>query len=197
MRFVDISRLRFRSLFSRGKVEQELDEELRYHVERQMNENIATGMSSEEARYAALQSIRDVEQRKEECRDSRGVNIAEAVFYDFRYGLRSLRKSPAFSFIALITLALGIGATTAIFSVVYAVLLRPLPYPDSSKLIVLNETTPNVGDVSVSYPDFLDWRAQDSAFSGIAAVGLVDFNLAGLAQPEAIHGLAVSPNQIA
>lgn len=194
MRFVDIIHHRFRSLFSRGKVEQELEEELRYHLERQIDENIAAGMSPDEARYAALQSIRDVEQRKEECRDSRGLNIAETIFYDFRYGMRSLRKSPSFSFIALITLALGIGATTAIFSVVYAVLLRPLPYPDSSKLIVLNETTPNVGNVSVSYPNFLDWRAQNATFSGIAAVALVDFDLAGLAQPEVIHGQAVSPN---
>lgn len=194
MRLVAMIRLHFRSLFSRREVEEELDEELRYHLERQMEENIAAGMNPDEARYAALQSIRDMEQRKEECRDSRGLNIAETVFYDFRYGVRSLRKSPAFSLIALITLALGIGATTAIFSVVYAVLLRPLPYRDSSRLIVLNETNPRVGRVSVSYPNFRDWRAQNAVFSGIASVSAVDFNLAGLAQPEVIHGQAVSPN---
>jgi len=194
MRIADIVRHRLRSLFSRGKVEQELDEELRYHLERQIDENIAAGMSPDDARYAALQSIRDVAQRKEECRDSRGLNLAESLFYDFRYEMRSLRKSPAFSFIALITLALGIGATTAIFSVVYAVLLRPLPYREPSRLVILNETTPNVGNVSVSYPNFFDWRAQNVVFSGIASVSSVDFNLAGLAQPEVIHGQAVSPN---
>ena len=96
--------------------------------------------------------------------------------------------------VALLTLALGIGANTAIFSVVYSILLRPLPYQDSSRLIVLNETTPKVGMVSVSYPDFLDWRAQSHAFSQMAVVGGVTFNLAGVNQPENISGEAVSSN---
>ncbi len=113
---------------------------------------------------------------------------------DLRYALRTLRKSPGFTAVALLTLALGIGANTAIFSVVYGVLLRPLPYKDASRLIVLNETTPRVGTVSVSYPNFLDWRAQSRSFSEMAAVCDVGFNLAGISQPENIHGEAVSPN---
>ena len=194
MRLANIFRLRLRSLLSRKKIEQELDEELRYHLERQIDAGLAAGMTLENARYAALQSIKDVEQRKEECRDMRRVHIIEALFHDARYGLRTLRKSPGFTSAALLTLALGIGATTAIFSVVYAVLLRPLPYKDPSRLIVLNETTPRVGVVTVSYPNFFDWRAQNGVFSEMAAVQGVGFNLAGITQPENISGLAVSPN---
>ena len=107
-----------------------------------------------------------IDQVKEECRDARGVRFVETLFQDLRYALRTLRKSPGFTAVALFTLALGIGANTAIFSVVYGVLLRPLPFRDPSRLIVLNETTPKVGYVSVSYPNFLDWRAQSRAFSG-------------------------------
>ncbi len=194
MRLISIFLLRLRSLFSHNRVEQELNEELRYHLERQVEEGIAAGMSSEDARYAALRSIKDIEQRKEECRDTRGIDVIESLLQDVRYGLRTLRKSPAFSSVALLTLALGIGATTAIFSVVYGVLLRPLPYQNPSRLMVLNETTPKVGTVSVSYPDFLDWRAQNHTFSEMAAVCAVDFNLAGVTQPESISGQAVSPN---
>jgi putative ABC transport system permease protein len=96
--------------------------------------------------------------------------------------------------VALLTLALGIGANTAIFSILYGVLLRPLPYPDASRLIVLNETTPMVGTVSVSYPNFLDWRAQSRTLPEMAAVNSVAFNLSGVDQPESIDGQAVSPN---
>lgn len=117
-----------------------------------------------------------------------------ALFHDIRYALRQLRKSPGFTAIALLTLALGIGANTAIFSVVYGVLLRPLPYQNPPRLIVLHETTPRVGNVSVSYPNFLDWRAQSHMFSQMAAVYSVGFDLSGVAQPESISGEAVSPN---
>ncbi len=194
VRFTRMLRLRLRSLFSRKSVEGELDEELRYHLECQIDEGLAAGMSPQEARYAALQSIKDIEQRKEECRDARRVHAIETLFQDFRYGLRTLRKSPGFTAAALLTLALGIGATTAIFSFAYGILLRPLPYKNPSRLIVLNETTPKVGLVSVSYPNFLDWRAQNRAFSEMAAVNGVGFNLAGISQPENISGLAVSSN---
>ena len=115
------------------------------------------------------------------------------LLQDLRYGLRMLAKNPGFTVVAVLTLALGIGATTAIFSVVYAVLLRPLPFRDASALVVIHESTPKVGTVSVSYQDFLDWR-QAHAFSQMAAVHEVGFNLAGVSQPEAISGHAVSPN---
>jgi putative ABC transport system permease protein len=116
------------------------------------------------------------------------------LLQDLRYGLRMLGKNPGFTAIVVLTLGLGIGANTAIFSVVDAVLLRPLPYQDPGRLVVLREHTKEVGDVSVSYPDLLDWRQQTRTFSQMAAAHNVGFNLSGVAQPENIGGYAVSAN---
>src|SRR5208282_5554449 len=120
----------------------------------------------------------------------------DTLLQDFRYGLRMLARARGFTAIAVLTLALGIGANTAIFSVVYGALLEPVPYNEPSRLVVLNETTPKVGKVGVSYPNFLDWRKTSHAFSEMAVVEEVGFNLAGagVSQPEVISGDAVSPN---
>ncbi len=185
---------RLRSLFRRKAAETELEHELGFHLERQTEKYAASGLTREEAMRRARLEFGGLDQVKEECREARGVQVMETLFQDVRFGLRMLRKAPAFTAVALLTLALGIGANTAIFSVVYGVLLRPLPYQDAARLMVLNETTPKVGSVSVSYPDFLDWRAQSRSFSRMAAVGAVTFNLAGVSQPENISGEAVSPD---
>ncbi len=116
------------------------------------------------------------------------------LLQDLRFAIRMLRKAPSFTAVAVLTLALGIGANTAIFSVVNAVLLRPLPFKNASQLVVMRETNKRVGDVSVSYPDFLDWRQQSRAFAQMAAVHNMGFNLSGVTQPENIGGYAVSPN---
>jgi putative ABC transport system permease protein len=186
--------LRWRSLLRRGRVDRELDDELRFHVERAIAVNLAAGMSPREARCAALREFGGIEQIREECSDMRNVNWLQDFAQDVRYGLRMLRKNPGFTAVAVLTLALGIGANTAIFSFVYGVLLQPLRYRNPSRLVVLNETNPKVGTVSVSYPNFLDWRAQSHTFSQMAAVHDVGFNLAGISQPENIGGEAVSPN---
>src|SRR5271169_618198 len=120
-----------------------------------------------------------------------------AFIQDLKFSLRVLAKSPGFTLVAILTLALGIGANTAIFSVVNAVLLRPLPFKDSAHLVVMRETYKLVGNVSVSYPDFLDWRQQSHAFSAMAAIQNTGFNLSGVTQPENIGGYAVSPNFLA
>jgi len=185
---------RLRSLFRGNSAETELDDELRFHFERYVQKYERSGVSRDEALRRARIEFGGLDQVKEECREARGVHVMEELVQDVRYGLRMLRKSPGFTAVALLTLALGIGANTAIFSVVYGILLRPLPYQDPSRLIVLNESTPRVGLVSVSYPDFQDWRVQSHAFSQIAAVGAVTFNLAGVNQPENISGEAVSSN---
>ena len=178
----------------RRRMMEALDEDICDHIERETQDNIERGMPPEEARYAAMRKFGNVMQVKEETRDVWSLIWLEQLLEDIRFGLRLLRKNPGFTAVAMLTLALGIGANAAVFSVVYAVLLRPLPYAEPSRLVVLNEATPKVGDVSVSYQNFLDWRAASHTFSQMAAVHSVDFNLAGVTQPENISGDAVSPN---
>src|SRR5579863_8444350 len=128
-----------RFLFRRQRVEQDLDAELRYHVDRQTELNLARGMTPEAARREAVLSVGAVESLKDDCRDERTGRFFESLWQDVRYGMRVLLKNPAFSLAAILTLALGIGANTAIFSLVYGVLLRPLPYQNGSDLVVLHQ----------------------------------------------------------
>jgi putative ABC transport system permease protein len=147
----------------------DLDQDIRDHIERETQDNIDRGMSPEEARYAALRKFGNVTQVKEETREVWTFNWLEELWQNIRYGLRMLRKNPGFTSVALITLALGIGANTAIFSVVDSVLLKPLPYPDPDRIVTLSSAWRGSNEHGpVSAPDFHDWHDQSTAFSAIA-----------------------------
>jgi predicted permease len=171
-------RVRWRALFRRAEVERELDEELRYHVERMTEENIAKGMSAEEARRAARIELGGIEQVKEQVRAVRAGAWLGTVMQDARFGLRMLRKNPGFTAVAVLTLALGIGANTAMFSLTDQVLLRFLPVTHPEQLVIVRSPGPNLpghswsdGDSAeiFSYPMYKDLRDHNPVFSGLLA----------------------------
>src|ERR1041384_5800751 len=186
---------RWRALTHKNELDQELDEEVQFHLERDIDRNVKSGMSLEEARYAALKSFDRVEQSKEECRSARGVGFIENIVRDVTYSLRVLLKSYAFTIVVILTLAVGIGANTAIFSFANGILLRPLPYPQSDRLAVLDESAPKQGlpSMTVAYPNFLDWRDQNTVFDGVATYyGTSRFAMTLGGQPTEIRGSRVS-----
>jgi len=161
---------RLHSLFRKDRMENDLAEELQFHLESEIQKNIAAGMTPEEARFAALRVFGGVEQIKEESRDVRRSRWIETFGQDVRFGLRILRQRPGITLIIVFTLALGVGATTAIFGVINAVLLQPLPYKDSDRIMVLWSTS-RQGDAGVSLADFADWRDQNQVFTQVASWG--------------------------
>jgi predicted permease len=162
--------LRLRSLFRRPQVERDLDDELAYHLERKAEEYVAQGMTPNEARQAALRSIGGLTQRKEECRDVWGVNAIENTVRDVRYSLRVLAKSPAFTLVAVATLALAIGANTVAFGVFNGLILRPLDVPQAETLW---GTTYGDGSGWQSYPNYVDLRDRNRSFEDLAAFKFV------------------------
>src|SRR5262245_34059515 len=175
---------RLRALLRKSEMERELDEELRYHIERQTEQNVRLGMNPEEARREARKAFGGVEQAKERSRDARGVRWIGDLWQDLRYGARTLVKNSGFTLIAVLTLALGIGANTAIFSVVNAVLLRPLPYAEPERLVFIggadarNPEGPKLTD-ACSYPDFFDWRERNQSFDSMAVYHSATFTMTG------------------
>jgi hypothetical protein len=153
-----------RSIFRRAQVEQELDEELRLHLEQLIAQETADGKTPDEARIASLKAMDGIERRKEECRDMRRVQHIENFVADFRHGLRIVHKSPVFAAAITAILALGIGANTAVFSIVDAVLLRPLPYASPGRLVRIEEINANI-----SSQEYLRWRDRGDLFEKIAA----------------------------
>ncbi len=156
-------------LWRRKKMEEELEKELRFHLDQHTVDLIAQGLDPEEARRRASLALGGPEQVKEKCRDARGTRWLEDLLQDLRYGVRISMKKPGFTFIAIFTLALGIGANTAIFSVINALLLRSLPFAEADQLVMIWETHPDIRGPVGTYPDFLDWRAQAQSFQGMAA----------------------------
>jgi putative ABC transport system permease protein len=137
-----LTQLRFslRWLFRRGKVEQELDEELQYHLDREIEESLRKGMDPEEARFTAFRALGTITQNKEACSDMLAVIWIRDVMQDLHYGARALRKNLTFSVVGVLALALGIGSCTAMFSLVYGILLRPLPYAGGERLAAVYMT---------------------------------------------------------
>jgi len=188
MRWADKLRMRARSLFRRRRVEQELDDELRFHLEQQSDENLAAGMSAGEARYAARRAIGGLEQIKENCRDTRRVNWIVDLGKDAGYALRILRKSPGFTAAAVLSLALGIGINTAVFSLINAVLLRALPVKNPEQLVVFNHRN------DFSYPMYVDLRDGNTVLSGLLCRFTIPASLSAEGQTQRISAELVSGN---
>jgi predicted permease len=182
-------------MWRRKRMLEELDEDIRDHIERETQDNIDRGMSPEEARYAARRKFGNVTRVKEETREVWTTVWLDQLFEDLRFGLRLLRKNPGFTAVAVLTLALGIGANTAIFSVVDAVLLRPLPYKDPARLLWTTLQFPKMDmhRSAVPHLTYFAWRDQNHVFSGIAATHFTgEYTLTGAGIPERIPGMSVS-----
>ncbi|MDB6128221.1 MAG: hypothetical protein JWM35_2117, partial [Verrucomicrobia bacterium] len=189
---------RLRALFFKRQLEEELTEEIRAHLDRRTRTHIEAGADPEEARYAALRQFGGVEQIKEEAREARGVLWIEQFAQDTIYGIRLLRRAPGFSAVAILTLALGIGATTAIFSVVRGVLLRPLNYPAPSQLMAVRERLlPRYPQAGVSPGAYFAWKKRGDLFASITAWDYSFYTLTGLDAPQRRFALRVMPNFLA
>jgi len=186
---------RLRSLFRRNTVEAELDAELRAHLEKEIEKYVAAGMPRSEAARRARLALGGLEQIKEHCRDARGISFLETLTYDVRHGIRVLRKSPGFAAVAVLTLALGIGANAAIFSVVQGVLLAPLPYREPDRLVTvwLNNFRLK-SPTDLSYRDFLDWERAAPPFEKMSAYAWRSFDLSSPGNPEHLEGREISSN---
>jgi predicted permease len=172
----------------RSHAENEMDTELRFHIETYAEDLIRQGVPPQEAQRRARVEFGGMQNAKENCRDARGANIVESFLQDLRYGARSMRRSPGFTAVAVIALALGIGANAAVFSVVNAVLLRPLAYKDPERLVTVMHNINN----PVAVANYIDWRDESHSFEAMAAADYWTPNLTGTDPPEHLWGLQVT-----
>ena len=193
--FREIGR-RLRALIHRNQFDSDLQEEMRLHRELREREEIERGLSPKEAHYAAQRRFGNELLLREKSRDVWGWNVVEMLWRDVRYGLRQLRRSPGFTAVAVLTLALGIGANASIFAVLYNVVLRPLPYPDASRLVHVYLTVDSDGrgarDCSFSYPKFQDLKRLNTVFDSMAAYALRTYTITAPGAAERVHGEIVS-----
>ena len=194
MKFLSSLRTFLAFVLHRSQIEREMDTELRSHLQIRADDLQRQGFSRDEAERQARVEFGAYERYKEECRETLGSRLLGELIADVRHGLRVLRQNPGFTAVALITLALGVGANTAIFSAVDAVLLRPLPYRDASRLVYISEFWPHETNVkTVPSPDFANWSEHDQLFDGLAAYGGgAELNLTSAGEPERVQGARVT-----
>jgi putative ABC transport system permease protein len=186
--------LRVSGLFGRERRDREFAQEMESHLLMHIEDNLRAGMSPEMARREALMKLGGIEQTKENYRDRRSLPLLETLLQDLRFGMRMLRKSPGFTAVAVLTLALGIGASTAIFSVVYGVLLRPLPYPDPNGIMAVSEVTSEGRPSRLADPSFEDFRDQNHSFQAIAKYNENIASVSGSSQPTRTSVAGVTPD---
>ena len=189
--------LRLKSIFQRRRVESELDEELRFHLEHKIEEGIAEGLSPEEARYRALRAMGGLDQKKEEIRDTRGIHWLTDFVDDVRYAFRSLRRTPGLAVLVVVTIALGIGLTTTPYSMLDALVFRPYPVPRPGEIVTLVGTTRDDGFDDFSYREYLDIRDHAKSYAGVIAnlpVASVGFSAVPGETPRVKGGMLVSGN---
>ena len=191
MRWLQRFYLQSKTLFSRRRITEQLDEEIQFHLDQQIAEFVSSGMDPEEARHAAMRTFGNSTLLKEKTMDTWGWGRLEQLGQDLRYGFRALRKSPLFTTVAILTLALGIGANTAIFSIVNSVLLRPLPYRDPDRLVRIFFNEPGVGlrDVRFSKPELDDLLTRAGVFEDVTPIFEGSEDVTGGKQPERVEGV--------
>jgi len=179
-------------LWHRKSKQQELQQELQSHLQMAADDKVSQGESADEAERSARREFGNVALVQQVTRDQWGTRWLEEFLQDLHYAARVLRKSPGFTLIAVLTLALGIGANTALFSVVNGVLLNPLPYPNPDQLVTLHASKPNFETGSISFPDFRDWRKDNRTFSAMAISRSFGFSLTGRGEPERVQAKLIS-----
>ena len=183
---------RFLNLIRRRKLDAEMAEEMRLHVELQTERNIAAGMSPDDARYAALRQFGNVASIQEQVREGRGWVWVEQGWQDLRYASRQLRRAPAFASTVTVIMAISIGASVALFSTVKGVLFRPLPFPDPDRVVILSEAHPVMGRTKVAPAAYLRWAGQASSFTHLAAMIGRSYLSSSSGRSEKINALCVT-----
>jgi len=185
---------RLRALFRRKAVDAELDAELGFHFERDVDKHVQAGLTHEEARRRARLKFGGMDQIKEECHQARGVRFIEMSLQDLRYALRMLRKSPGFTLVAVLTLALGIGANTAIFSVANPILFRPLPFRDPARLVTVLEkkASQHLDWLYATQISYVEWQRRSTTFDSISSYHGCGYRMPGEGEPHLLQGSCVS-----
>jgi hypothetical protein len=186
------ARTRLRALLHRGAAEFDLDDELRFHLDMETEYLMRMGLSADEARRRARRDFGGVERYRDDARDARGIGAIEDLVRDIRVASRSLRRAPGFALVSILTVALGIGTTTAVFSLIDGILLRPLPYPQPDAILRIYERTPDYPASSFSGANFRDLERSAKSLQSVAFFASSEWTVLGLTQPLRLEAARVS-----